>query len=61
MMMAVDAVEHLDSHAKKIRGFPFVDAGLHQSRRGRMSQRRARFDGTQANHDTETERNIAEL
>jgi len=61
MTMAVDAVEHLDSHAKKTRGFPFVDAGPHQPRRGRMSQRRARFDGTQANHDTETERNIVEL
>src|SRR5579862_2546200 len=39
MMMAINAVEHLNTHAEKSRCFPFVDAGLHEPRRRGVPQR----------------------
>ena len=39
MVMAVDAVEHLDAHAEEAGSFPLVDARLHEPGRSRVPQR----------------------
>src|SRR5215470_7133353 len=38
LMMAVNAVQHLDAHAEKSRRLPFVDARLHEPSRCRVPQ-----------------------
>jgi hypothetical protein len=48
MMMAVHAVQHLNAHARKAGGFPFVDASLHQPRRACVSQLVRRHAAVQA-------------
>jgi hypothetical protein len=39
MVVAVDAIEHLDTHAEETSGLPFGDAGLHKPGRRRAAER----------------------
>ena len=39
MVMAVHAVQHLDAHAEKPRGFPLIDPRLHEPCGARVPQR----------------------
>jgi hypothetical protein len=48
MVVAVDAGQHLDRHSEEPGGFPLVDAGPHQPRRCRMTQRVRRHGGVEA-------------
>ena len=42
VVVAVDAVEHFDAHAKEPGGLPFVDTGLHQRGRAAVPKRAGR-------------------